>query len=81
MTYQFETMEKGAESTPPRETFMEAWDDMYKYVKKNIGNISLQVLETSIWIAVKADGSTMSPWNFYDARDFAIDNFKWVEPK
>jgi hypothetical protein len=78
MTYQFQTLEQGKES-PVRQTFMEAWNDMYEYVKglMDSGNMSLQLLETAIWIQHPLNG----PLFFYDARDYAIDACGWTPPK
>jgi hypothetical protein len=83
MTYQFQTLEQGKPS-PVRQIFMEAWNDMYIHVKglMDSGNISLQMLETSMWIESKFDnGNTPTPIFFYDARDYAIQEHGWTQPK
>lgn len=58
-------------SEPVRDTFMEAWMDMYKWVKTSMdaGTLDRQLLETAIWIKPSED----SPIYFYDARDRAIN--------
>jgi hypothetical protein len=50
---------------------MEAWMDMYKWVKTSMdeGTLDRQLLETAIWIKP----SENSPIYFYDARDRAIN--------
>lgn len=60
-----------------KETFMEAWDDMYQYVKQRLADATMtyQELETAIWIDVENG----PPIFFYDARDRAI-NSGWVPP-
>lgn len=69
MPWQFENMEAGKE-TPPRETFKEAFEDMFLYVTGLLasGNAAWQVLETTIWIK-PPNGD---PWDWYDSRDWAI---------
>ena len=61
-------------ASPIREAFMDAWNDMYLYVDGCLksGGISLQELETSIWIEMTLVGGVKSPVYFYDARDLAI---------
>ena len=80
--YQFETLEAGKQF-PVRKTFMDAWEDMYKYVKAMMasGNFSLQLLETSLWIRSSDNREIQSPMYFYDARDYAIHVYGWVNPK
>jgi len=75
-TYQFESLTKGHVS-PIRQTFMEAWTDMYLYVNDllNKGALSPQLLETAIWIKC----GTALPLGFYAARDMAID-LGWKKP-
>jgi hypothetical protein len=77
-TFQFESMVKG-ETFPVRKTFMEAWNDMFQWVEKQLesGGFSYQVLETAIWIT---DGGGL-PTFFYDARDRAISQYGWLYPK
>ena len=75
--FQFVSLEPD-KSGPERETFLEAWNDMYLYVKDLLdrNEMFLQVLETCIWL--------QTPWNndmrFYDARDSAIRE-GWQQPK
>ena len=80
ITYQFE---RCGPRSPIRISFMEAWNDMYLWVKNEMAsnNMSLQVLETAIWIEVKnnCDGGKY-PIYFYDARDRAIDE-GWIQPE
>jgi len=75
MKYTFKTMTD--ENFPTHDSFMEAWNDMFQWVQNRLkdGGISLQVLETSIWI-----DSTTDTIYFYDARDKAIDlGWKYVK--
>ena len=76
--YLFETMVDGAPKTPARDTFMEAWDDMYQHVKslQDAGTLSWQLLETAMWI--KTPNETLY---FPDARDKAIREFNWQHIK
>ena len=76
MAYQFETLEKG-KKFPVHETFMEAWEDMFQYVKAGMdsGGMSWRALETAIWINVSDN-----PMYFYDARDHAINTYGWEKP-
>ena len=75
--FQFISLEPN-KSGPERNTFLEAWNDMYLYVKDLLDRkaLAIQVLETCIWLEV--------PWNhnmpFYDARDHAIRE-GWQQPK
>jgi hypothetical protein len=80
MKYQFVTLDETAAPAPIRDTFMEAWDDMFKYVNEllNLGKMSLQLLETSLWIQPEDDVKRI-PIFFYDARDIAIQN-GWTKP-
>lgn len=80
-SYQFETIIQGEPKFPKRDTFMEAWNDMFIWVNEQLkrDDFSLQVLETCIWIKQVA-GGTHSPINFYDARDQAIECFGWTKP-
>jgi len=79
-TYRFEVTT--TEKFPVRKTFMEAWDDMFQWVEKQLasGGLSYQVLETAIWILIHDDGY-IGPMYFYDARDHAIDAYGWVHNK
>lgn len=67
---------------PVHENFMDAWKDMYAYVKRllDAGQMSYQVLETAIWIETIFTGGKQ-PIMFYDARDIAIRDFGWTQPK
>lgn len=71
--YTFVNLEQGVE---PQEfdTFKEAFTAMSKCVNElsNKGQLTLQFLETAIWIEVAVAG-LRSPIFFYDARDKAID--------
>jgi len=62
----------------PVDSFMEAWDAMFKWIKDAVaqGQLDWQILETAIWI----EQPNSKPLFFYDARDRAIDN-GWTEPK
>lgn len=77
MTFRFVTLMEGAPKVPRRNTFMEAWNDMFQYVKARLdeGNMTHQELDTAIWI----DKENGPPIMFHDARDRAIDN-GWVMP-
>jgi hypothetical protein len=81
MNYQFQTIVAGEKNPPARPSFMEAWQDMYTWVKKQLdaGQMSYQVLETAIWI--EQQGEVKSPILFYDARDLAIRKYNWTQPK
>ena len=72
-TYQFQTLEAGVSPSPKHENFMDAWKDMYKYVKGLIDadNLSIQLLETTVWIEI-ANLVGESSWSFYDCRNRAI---------
>ena len=80
MKYQFITLDTKEQPTPERETFLEAWNDMYKYVKKllDANQMDYQLLETAIWIDWSGNGFKV-PIFFYDARDQAI-NEGWQNP-
>ena len=81
-TYQFQTILEGSKNqAPARTTFMEAWNDMYKWVKGQIedGMMSIQVLETCIWITTTTDTDEHS-LPFYDSRDLAITVHGWKNP-
>ena len=80
-TYQFVNCTD--QKFPLRDTFMEAWNDMYQWVKAQLdsGGMSYQVLETAIWIDPVMDGDKQLPIMFYDARDRAIAHYGWVAPK
>ena len=75
--FQFDGLVKT--KSPKRETFMEAWNDMFKWVEKQLesSGLSYQVLETAIWII---DDSGL-PTYFYQARDRAISQYGWLYPK
>jgi hypothetical protein len=79
-TYQFQTL--GGEEFSKHNEFMDAWNDMYQWVKGMLDKQQLnpQLLETSIWIEVNNDG-IKSPILFYDARDIAIMKWGWKQPK
>ena len=78
MNYEFQTLT--GKKYPKRETFMDAWNDMYEYVKASLdaGTMSYQELETALWIVTSREGLNV-PILFYDARDMAIDN-GWTQP-
>jgi hypothetical protein len=71
MPWKFITLDSEAGQSPERETFNEAFRDMYQYVRKllDAGQLSLQVLETAIYI----DTPTKVPLFFYEARDRACE--------
>jgi hypothetical protein len=77
--YQFQTLEANINPYPIHDNFMDAWKDMYKYVKGLLdkGQMSIQMLETSIWIN-NLPGVKL-PTMFYDARDKAIKE-GWKQP-
>jgi hypothetical protein len=77
--WKFVSLEEGFEPVLV-DSFMEAWDAMYQYVKRlmEAGQMSYQVLETSIWI--EQAGFPRLPIFFYDARDRALDE-GWTPPK
>jgi hypothetical protein len=81
MTYQFQTLEADWHPSSVHTDFMEAWHDMYHYVNGLLkaGQLSLQVLETSIWIEMTENG-VKQPIFFYDARDLAIVS-GWILPE
>jgi hypothetical protein len=74
-------MEQGEPASLIHRKFMDAWDDMYKYVKRLIdaGQMSIRLLETAIWIEVASPDGRQA-FMFYDARDMAIDK-GWKQPK
>ena len=70
--YKFTCLEEGYEDQGVnRETFAEAFADMYRYVTKLVdgGYCSWQVLETWHWI----ETPSRIPIFWYDARDRAYD--------
>lgn len=71
MPWKFVTLDPKAVNSPERETFNDAFRDMYRYVKGLLdsGDLSYQVLETALWI----DTPTNVPLFFYDARDIACN--------
>ncbi len=71
MPWKFTTLDPQAAHLPERETFNDAFRDMYRYVKGllDAGQLNYQVLETAIWI----DTPTGIPLFFYDARDIACN--------
>lgn len=82
MTYQFQTIIQGETNPPKRHSFMEAWNDMYLWVKGklNAGNLSYAALETCIWIEMESEEKQKSPILFNDARDRAIQTYGWKKP-
>jgi hypothetical protein len=82
-TYQFQGMVKGEKSVPVRKSFMEAWNDMYQWVKAQLdaNSLSYQVLETAIWIEIVSPIGAKTAVYFYDARDRAISEYGWTQPK
>lgn len=74
--YQFITLTD--EKFPIRNTFMEAWEDMYQYVKNGLDEniLNLQLVETAIWIEQR-EGKLVQPIHFYNARDLAIEKYGW----
>lgn len=72
MPWKFTSLDPRAGNSPERETFDDAFRDMYRYVRGLIdaGQLNYQVLETSIWI----DTPDRIPLFFYDARDIACNN-------
>ena len=82
-TYQFQNLSSSELPAPIRETFMEAWNDMYEWVKRQLdsGGMSYQVLETTIWIEFTDATGCKLPIYFYDARDRAIGEFGWSAPQ
>jgi hypothetical protein len=84
MEYLFETMIPEADAKPPkfpiRDTFMEAWNDMYQHVQKCLaaGNLSHQLLETAMWIELRdTKKCSKAPMLFPAARDHAIREYDW----
>ena len=70
--YKFTCLEEGYDDQGvERETFAEAFADMYRYVRNLVdsGALTLQVLETGHWIETPSN----SPIFWYDARDRAYD--------
>ncbi len=82
-TYQFQTMERTNRQFKRHGTFMEAWKDMFEYVNGQIqkNQMTLQFLETSLWIEVTQDGKKTLPIFFYGARDRAILDHNWHFPQ
>ena len=76
-------MEADVPPSPIHDSFLDAWNDMYAYVngKLQAGQMSYQMLETAIWIKPYAPHPQNLPIMFYDARDRAIDEFNWTQPK
>jgi hypothetical protein len=81
-TFQFQTLALLQKNGEVRNTFMEAWNDMYQYVNERLqaDNMSWMELETALWIAVVEDGKESLPIMFYDARDHAIAEYGWKQP-
>jgi hypothetical protein len=81
MKYQFQTLGKNELVYPVHDNFMNAWLDMYHYVKKklNTGDMNPQLLETALWIEVTEDGGIKHPIMFYDAMGKAL-NDGWPLP-
>jgi len=73
--WKFVSMEPGFKPVEV-DSFMEAWDAMFQWVKKLMdeGQMSYQVLETAIWIE---QPTPAAPIFFYDARDRAISQYGW----
>lgn len=80
-TFQFEVMEQKSIPFAKHDTYMEAWEDMYQWVKTKMkaGTLSFQVLETAVWITIRT-GELETPLMFNDARDKAIDEHGWKVP-
>jgi len=79
MKYLFESM-LGKEKWPLRDTFIEAWNDMYRHVQQQLeaGNLGYQLLETALWIELRDEATcSKAPMFFYDARDHAIREYDW----
>jgi hypothetical protein len=72
LPWKFVTLDSTVEPSPPRETFDEAFRDMYLYVKKLLDSDQLtwQVLDTAIWI----ETPDVLPLFFADARDLACQS-------
>jgi hypothetical protein len=74
MTAQFQTLSLLNKNGELRNSFMEAWVDMFNYVNARIkaGNMSVMELETAVWIELDHGNGVKRPIYFYDARDRAI---------
>ena len=81
MTAQFQSLVSN-ENGKLHHSFMEAWIDMFNYVNArfNAGTISLQELETAIWIEIVNHEGGKYPIYFYDARDRAFAD-GWTKPE
>lgn len=71
MKYKFVSIIEGSSASIPCASFREAFTHMFNCVNDliNSDKLSLQLLETAIWI----EREVGSPIFFYDARDRALD--------
>lgn len=73
-TFQLEDMLDVNEDGPVRTTFREALSDLVTRVHEMFatGNVSLQWLETAVWIRMRSGDEMQGPIHFYEARDLGF---------
>jgi len=71
MIYTFDGVVTGLKPVKS-DSFEVAYRAMHGWVKKNLKTLSLQILETAIWIEVNNKG-VKAPLDFYASRDEAYE--------